>query len=370
MNYSNVQLDFSPAFFLLFALPAFAFLFWRLILWREDIVKVFASSPIAASLLVVTSKQYSMRRAIYLLLAWLFAVIAFSQPKGGARYPEEGIIEAGKSSHGNAKRKSHDLVFAVDTSQSMAIRDSDQAKTRLDKAKELADELAGTIRGDTVNLYSVTSDATRLVPPTIDYLFLRLILAHMTYNEGEIAGTDLVVSLQTITAQLKQEPFEKSHILLLFTDGGDTEWETSIGTQKNARQKQILAAVQEIVNLKTKIFIIGTGSKQGDVVPDVLYQGKEVRSNLQSELLKTMANEGLGFYWEANAIATTQLVNEIASKIKEQSISLQDLSINQTNGSLRELIYDYYFQVPLFLALLFLAIAVCIPLKTVSLAKE
>lgn len=370
MNLSNIQLDFAAAFILILAIPVFAYLYWDLITWREKIVKVFAASVIAASLLTITSKNYAMRRAVYLIIAWLFAVIALAQPKGGARYPEEVLANTKENKIGTAKRKSHDLIFAIDTSQSMAIRDSDQAKTRLEKAKELADELAGTVRGDSVNLFAITSEATALVPPTIDYIFFRLMLSHMTYNEGEVAGTDLLQSLQAIFNQIREEPYEKNRILLLFTDGGDTEWESSIGEQKSKREQQILAAVQNIVNLKTTLFIIGTGSLKGEVVPDILYHGKEVKSVLQQELLQKISQVGQGYYWAANSQATTQLVNEIAAKIKEQTTSTQYLTTNRSGGAIKELIYDYYFQVPLFLAILFLAIAVCIPLKTVALGER
>lgn len=369
MNLLNIQLDFAAAFVLILAIPFFAYLYWKLIAWREKIVKIFAASAIAASLLTITSKNYAMRRAVYLIIAWLFAVFAFAQPKGGARYPEE--TESTKTeSKGIVKRKSHDLIFAIDTSQSMAIRDSDQAKTRLEKAKELSDELAGTVRGDSVNLYAFTSEATALVPPTIDYIFFRLMLTHMTYNEGEVAGTDLLQTLHTIFDQIREEPYEKNRILLLFTDGGDTEWESAIGEQKTRREQQILAAAQAIANLKTTIYVVGTGSLAGEVVPDILYHGKEVKSVLEQDLLQKIAQTGQGYYWGANSQATTQLVNEISAKIKDQTASTQYLSSGRSGGAQKELIYDYYFQVPLLLSIFFLTIAVCIPLKTLALGER
>ena len=72
----------------------------------------------------------------------------------------------------------------------MAVVDTRVGESRLDYAKEIIDELVSQLDGEEVALYSLTSEMTLLVPPTNDYLYLRLMLHQVGYNEGDVYGTD------------------------------------------------------------------------------------------------------------------------------------------------------------------------------------
>ncbi len=353
LNLYDIQMDFPAAAVLLLLTPLFLYLYYRYYIWKKRVSRLFVPPATKQDIVFGTTRRSLLHRCLLLSLAWFFTVLALMGPKGNPRYPEEDL--AGKKNNQNqyVKKESSTVIFLIDTSSSMAVKDSDQGKSRLDKAVELADEVAAQLEGDTAALYAFTSRATPVVPPTIDYLFFRLMLSQLTYNEGDIAGTNFQETFRFLREQMASEIYERAKIILLFTDGGDTIYESAQGEGRTQREKQIMAALGSPAKYNYRLFVVGMGSKSGGEVPQVTFQGKPVSSRLQDDLLKKISLQGKGRYWAANQSPTLQLSAEIGEKIQEKAAYIDAANINLQAGGVSTVIYDYYFQYPLLIALLF-----------------
>lgn len=364
MTLSDIQFDFPAGVWLLALLPFIAWLYLRLFSWQTKALNEFSASPLNQQILYSPSKPNRWRKAAYLCLAWLCATLAIMQPKGNPRYPIENAAaskEVMDVTH-IVKRKAHDVYFLIDTSQSMEVTDTPEGKSRLSYAKELADEIASDLTGETAALYAFTSDVTTIVPSTLDYLYLRLMLSRLTFNEGDVPGTNFLELFDYMNQQIQVQPKTKLKTLVIFSDGGDTLYDVASPKEKDQREQTILDAVGAFEKSNVRIFTIGIGSLQGEKVPNVSYKGNTVTSALNPHLLKKISQAGQGYYWDANEATVTTIASEVISGLNEQKSDETRLT-NQRLASAQsqDLIYDYYFQVPLFFALLFFVTALSIP---------
>jgi len=278
------------------------------------------------------SQHLHRLRVVLLCLAWLFAVIALMGPQGNAYYPEETQIKVG----------TREVIFLIDVSDSMSVVDTRMGQSRLNHAKEVAQDLAMLLAGRDLSLYTFTSELTPQVPQTMDVLFTRLMIDRLEVNDGGVPGTDFLVTLE----QLKETIGDKSLAVILLSDGGDTEWESLSGPQK---QKRIDNIAQVFKDTNVKLITVGTGSKEPITISNLKYQGEPVTTELHPQFL-----EALGPYFEANEKTTTGLSKEI--------IHLLDREAKEAvTGWGTGIVYKQYFQVPLFLSLLCLLAALYCP---------
>lgn len=359
---ADLQADNPDALLLLLCVPLIALLYLRLFYWRQKAASAFSSPFLSDEILLPPSRRNRIRKASYLCLAWICAVAALMQLKGAGRYPEAEQLSSGlKHEAVQGERKMHELYFLIDTSASMAVNDADQKKPRLESAKELADEIAGHLQGEATALYSFTSEAVKDVPATMDYLFLRMMISHLHINDTGIAGTDLARILQQMQNAIKEESPQKVKTILLFSDGGDTLLDTLNGDKKTEREKAILKQIGDPNALKLEIYTIGIGSLEGGIVPHVAYHGRSVKSALNASILKQIANQGKGLYWNANESNPADLTTEIIDRIHQRQAFVQYSPSGQLIEGGKDMIYDYYFQIPLFFAVLCLGAALLIP---------
>jgi Ca-activated chloride channel family protein len=253
------------------------------------------------------------------------------------------------------------VIFLVDASASMGVKDTRNGESRFNYAKEIVDEVISGLRGDNVALWAFTSEPTMLSPLTLDYLFVRLRLRQMSINAGNIPGT----SFDNALAKLRKEYFSnispRHRTLVILSDGGDTQLEGMSGEQKSKEIANITNLVKNADVLNLHVYTVGLGTKEGGTVPDVAFEGKPVTSHLDNQLLIELAKRGRGDYYFANEMNTVEIARRLISKIEKESsfetVHKQELSM--LGGD--DLIYDLYFQVPLAIAILFLLIAIFLP---------
>ena len=308
------------AFFLVFGAIVIASLYFSLFLYRRQVLK---------SLNLATDNPRSTLlhrlKIILLCLAWIFAVFALMGPQGNAYYPETSPIKVG----------SREVVLLIDVSDSMSVVDTRIGQSRLDHAKEIADDLAEQLAGRDLSLTTFTSELAPQVPQTMDVLFTRLMINRLKINEGGIPGTDFLQSL----TQLKESIGNKSLAVVLLSDGGDTKWEALSAAQKQKRLETIADVFKET---KVKFVTVGIGSHEPTVIPGIKYEGQPVTTKLNADLLKA-----IGSYFEANQITTIGLSKDIVTLLDRDATEM-------TKGFGTGIRYEQYFQIPLFLALLFL----------------
>ena len=188
------------------------------------------------------------------------------------------------------KSKGRDVIIAIDTSRSMLSTDT--APTRLGRAKLIAQDLLGFLKGDRVGLIAFAGDAFLQAPLTLDKGAVLTSLEDLDTNTIPKGGTDIASAIHmAIAAFGKGEGMSRA--LILMTDGEDLE---ASGVE----------AAKEAAAAGIRIFTIGFGSPAGSLIPIRTEEGrndfvrdengKPVTSRLDASRLGEIAKETGGFY--------------------------------------------------------------------------
>ena len=217
-----------------------------------------------------------LQRGLF-LVALLLLCVALAGPLVGYRWE---LIS----------RRGNDIVFAVDTSRSMATPDI--KPDRLTRAKLAIDDFTKQLDGDAVGIVAFAGTAFLVCPITLDYAAFIESLSAIDTNTIPRGGTNISSAIHEAELALRRRP-NSDKILILVTDGEDLE-----GSALQAAQ----AAAQDD---GLKIYTVGVGSAAGDLIPVPKEQGggfvKDdtgafVRSRLDETGLKAIAAATGGFY--------------------------------------------------------------------------
>jgi len=173
----------------------------------------------------------------------------------------------------------------------------DVAPSRIDEARREAIAVIDRLAGSRVAVVAFAGDAVRLCPLTLDVPAARLTVESLSTAALSAPGTDLGKALHAV---LKVMPpgRRESQAIVLWTDGEDLE--------QGGR-----AAIDDVARTGIRVFTVGVGTREGDVVPvldsdghvtDVKRDesGAPVRSRLDEDLLRTLAQRTHGAYFAAN----------------------------------------------------------------------
>ncbi|HEY6867636.1 MAG TPA: VWA domain-containing protein, partial [Candidatus Eisenbacteria bacterium] len=218
-----------------------------------------------------------------LTLAALACLIA------GAAGPEWGREVVRRAATGS------DLVLVIDVSASMDTRDV--PPSRLDEARREALAVLDRVGGGRVGIVAFAGDAVRLCPLTLDLGAARLTLEAISSGSVSEPGTDLGRALR-VAERVMPSGRREEQAIVLWTDGEDLE--------QGAR-----GMIGELAANGIRVFAVGVGTAAGDVVPvlddqgratDVKRdaQGMAVRSRLDEDLLRTIAQRTRGAYFSAS----------------------------------------------------------------------
>lgn len=346
------------AAYLLLLLPLFLLFFWGLFHFRGKVLRQYVDEAILPAALIPRSAMIYWSKCAAFLIAWSAATIALMQPQGNGHYPGENQAPP---KGGTLRQKSQEVILLIDCSASMAVPDSRSSVTRLDYAKDIADELVSKLSGQSVALFAFTSQVTPLSPSTMDYLYVRLMFRQMQINEGDVAGTDIVKAMKEMRQYIQSLPPTRLKRLILISDGGDTALETMPDSEREQAILSLLNLFDDPKSLNLHIDAIGMGSHKGGTVPDVTYQGNPVFSSLQEDLLRRVARRGGGIYMEANSMTSPQMADRLVTALDQDTTHAPAEQILSSEGANKTVIYDHYFQIPLILALLALIYAITWP---------
>lgn len=367
MIWWNIYWDLaSVAALLIITLP----LLWGFIFlyrYRQEKLAAFADQLIIAR--VVENRlptAFWTKTGLYCMV-WLCAVVALMQPKGNERYVssvQDGNIAGNQSAVHKAilRKKMHEVIFLLDVSASMNIPDARGGKTREVVAKEIADNVISNLRGESVSFFAFTSATMQIVPSTMDYLFTRLMLRQVGINEAETTGTHIKQALETIRNQFFSLANSTTKTIILLTDGGDTYLEGAAPDKRKELIEEIIKPLADAEEKHVRVLVVGIGSQEGKKVPGITFNGHPVISALEVPLLRRLSIAGRGELIEANEMTPFQ-VSQLLSKAIARDETFVDSSIEtsipDTAGDMR--IYDFYFQIPLGIAIFALAGCLLIP---------
>lgn len=224
-------------------------------------------------------------RQVLLYIALSVLIVGLAGPKIGTEVRE-------------IKRRGVDMLIALDLSSSMNAEDV--RPSRLDKAKYEINRLIDRLQGDRVGLIIFTGEAFLQSPMTLDYSALRLFLNIADTDQMPTSSTNFESALSTAIQafETKEEEDSKSAKVLLIISDGENHTET------------FDQPLEQLVDEGVTIFTLGIGTSAGSTIP--VYdketgrltgykrdnQGKVVTTKLESSLLRQIARDGGGQYYE------------------------------------------------------------------------
>ena len=116
----------------------------------------------------------------------------------------------------------------------------------------------------------------------------------------------------------------------------------------------MIALLGEPATEKLHVYTIGVGTQKGGETPQMVYEGKKATSQLDEGLLKALSQKGQGRYYSGTEFAALDIATDLAMQIAEADVFAPSHVMAGINAN-EDLIYDLYFQIPLGMALLFLA---------------
>jgi len=299
--------------------PALAVFF----VWARQRRRRALETFVAAALLPTVAPDVDARRrtlrAVALTTAMLLLIVAIGGPMWGFRWQE-------------VKREGIDLIVAIDTSRSMMA--VDVKPNRLARAKLAVQDLLAQLNGDRIGLVAFAGSAFVQSPLTLDYGAFAQSLEAIEVGIIPKGGTALAEAID-----VSLEAFEgrqgNHQALVLITDGEDHE-----GKVKEAAQRAADRGV--------KIYTIGIGTAEGELIPSESggfvkdRSGQVVKSRLDEDTLKQIAVDTGGVYLHAAgaSLGLTELYNDYIAKMEKRELA-----------STLERRFEHRFQIPLALAL-------------------
>lgn len=360
MIWRSIKYDWPEAAALVFLV---LILIWSLVFlhsYRKQKLKNLADARLLEAIMEPRLRFSFWTKAFLICLAWICGVLALMQPKGNEQYvtPQE---QASPPSKNVFRQQAHDVIFLIDASASMSITDTRTGKSRLDQSKGIADEIVSRLSGENVALHAFTTATMQMVPLTPDYLFMRLMLRQISINEGETEGTALLQAFETMRKLYFDTPTMKRKTLILLTDGDDTHLESLKGNEREQFIAKLIHSVEDAEAQYLRVFTIGIGSIQGKDIPGIKYQGHPVVSALNEKLLRKLANMGNGEAYFDRDAATIQIADAIADSIAGVPPFYEEKAASRIQGREKEFLYDYYFQIPLGISIIALALSILAP---------
>ena len=232
------QLEQPIYFYVLFAIPAVIVLYMLVLVWKKRAQKTFANKHLLEMLSPSKSNFKGVLKVLVVCLAIACLSFGLVNPKIGTKLE-------------TVKREGVDVVFALDVSKSMLAEDI--APNRLDKSKQLVNQIINTLAGDRIGIIGYAGSAFPQVPITTDFSSARLFLSGMNTNMVSSQGTAMTEAIQ-MAETYYNDIEQKNRVLFIISDGEDHEGD--------------YAAIAEQANEKgIKIYTIGVGTDKGDRIP-------------------------------------------------------------------------------------------------------
>jgi Ca-activated chloride channel homolog len=276
---------------LFLAVPALsAFLWWA---WRtkKRLISQFVQSRLLANLTVGVSARRQKARMALLVISLALLLVALARPQWGFTWEE-------------AKQRGLDIVVAIDTSRSMLA--DDVSPNRLTRARLAAMDLKKLARTDRVGLVAFAGTAFLQCPLSFDEEAFRQSLNALDVNIIPQGGSVLAEAIQTAQAAFKEKN-DNHKILVLFTDGEDHDG-SAVEAAKNAAKDGMRIFTVGVGTPNGELLRITDGKGRSDFIRDA--QGNVVKSRLNEQLLRQVAQAADGFYMLLSGANTIELLYE------------------------------------------------------------
>lgn len=324
----------QPHMFHLFWVILFLIIFFWVALARhrtlmERFVQGKLQDQVAGSFL----RRNKVLKNILIIFVFAFSILALCRPQWGFEWQE-------------IKRKGIDIIVIVDTSKSMLTQDV--KPTRLERTKLAVKDLLKKLKGDRIGLIAFAGDAFLMCPLTGDYNGFLLSLNELDIDSVPRGGTNIERAIE-VGLDSFDEIESQYKTMIIITDGDNLEG-VPLKMAGKAKESGI------------KIYTIGIGTKEGELIqissPDAANtlflkdkDGNFIKSRLNERLLQEIALTTGGVYVKSSGVQFG------LDFIYEKELS--NLEKRDIENKMKKKYFDR-FQIPLFLALIFLLVETCI----------
>ncbi|MBU0951458.1 MAG: VWA domain-containing protein [Elusimicrobia bacterium] len=271
---------------------------------------------------------------ILLVLVIFFLLLTLAGPRFGTKLV-------------NIKRKSIDIIIALDCSKSMLAEDI--LPNRMSKVKDLFSILIDRLKENRIGVLAFSGVAFTQCPLTYDNNAAKMLLGMIDTNLIPFPGTSLGSAIKLATKSFGEDKYSNK-VLVLLTDGED-------------HKSDPLDAAQEARDYGIRIFTVGIGTTRGEVIPmkdengnTFEYKrnkkGEVVASKLDENTLMQIAQATDGKYYSLS-YADTGVVEQLLD-------DLNNIEKKETKSGVYNL-YEHRFQYTLLIAIVLLLIEMFIP---------
>ncbi len=244
---------------------------------RRQAIRLFAAHHLIATLTGSVSSTKRLLKQIFLLIAVGLLFIALARPHLFFEWREEN-------------RTGLDLLIAVDCSKSMLTEDV--KPNRLERAKLALADFSDHLPDNRLGLIAFAGDAFLQCPLTLDHDAFDTAVRELDTDTIPRPGTDIATAIDQAVLAFKSQP-NNEKFLILVTDGEDLEG-------------RVLDAAKAAAQSGLKIYTVGVGTANGDLIPErddsgnVGYHhdasGQIVQSKLDESMLRRIAEATGGAY--------------------------------------------------------------------------
>ena len=276
MNYANSNFLFT-IIWLVIALIAFYLWAMRR---RRLLIERFAEKGLVASIAPSASGRRKAVKMAFVTAAVALAAFALARPQWGFEWEE-------------VKRSGLDILIAIDTSKSMLA--TDVKPNRLERSKFAVKDLVKKLSGDRIGLVAFSGTAFLQCPLTIDYNGFLLTLDDLSVGTIPRGGTSISAAVKEAHSAFQGHD-KKYKALVIITDGEELEGDA-------------LKAAKEAADTGIKIYCVGVGTAEGELIPVsnergergylVDRSGNVVKTKLNEDVLKNIAITTGGSYVRA-----------------------------------------------------------------------
>ena len=246
----------------LLLVPLVWLLFRRARKRRRDSLRRFGNPALLAHLVRSADEGRRRKKERLLLTALIGLVFALGRPQYGETQTP-------------VKREGIDIVFAVDASYSMLAEDL--PPSRLERSLGEIGGILNRLHGDRVGIVTFAGTSLPTCPLTVDYGAVRIFLGGIDPWTVPTGGTAIARALRRSIGML-DESAAGSKAVVLLTDGEDHEGD-------------LLAAADEAAEAGIRIFTIGLGSAEGELIPLPEGEGSGFKRDREGEFVVTRRDD-------------------------------------------------------------------------------
>ena len=248
---------------------------------REERMKAYAESAFAGQLLIGANTQIRWIRALLVIAALLFLILAAAGPQ----------INGGKEV---VKMRGIDLVVAVDVSTSMLA--TDLKPNRIEKAKQSLSDLLTLLEGDRLGVVVFAGRPITNLPLCEDRGAAEMIISSISTESVSVQGTAVGAAIDKAIESFTQSEEGRGKAIILISDGENHE-DDAIEAAQRAAEKGIIVCTVGIGS--TEGTTIPVTDESGNVGTKKDMNGQTVITKLNDQILKDVARAGNGTYVRA-----------------------------------------------------------------------